>query len=421
MLPQTAADHYAQQQDLAALALLEARSLWSEMTDDFDASWDAIVADLTATLTAAQLGAARDAIEYIPAVLAETNQDDLPTADISAQRFAGTTADGRPTSGLLRSAVSTAKSAVGDGATVATALAAGGKWLDMAFLSEIADANRGASAASITVRPTITGWVRMLNPPSCKRCAILAGKWFRWNEGFERHPRCDCRHIPASENVAGDFVTDPYEYFKSLTAKQQDSIFGAEDAQAIRDGGDIFRVVNIRDRGLAVAKGWQARRYGTPTRLTINDIYDKADGSRDKAIELMEREGFITGARNPEGNVKGTDRNSVGGAMGRGGTRIGATTAFQQAQRTGIRDPYSPDPSVSLDPATQTAAERRLHQAYLIKKAVDEGRNPFGSGPLTEAGRQFARVNYEQHTKGLAALPPQHQLRRLARVLGILP
>lgn len=35
------------------------------------------------------------------------------------------------------------------------------------------------------------GYVRMLTPPSsCDRCVILAGRWYRWNQGFERHPMC---------------------------------------------------------------------------------------------------------------------------------------------------------------------------------------------------------------------------------------
>ncbi len=95
----------------------------------------------------------------------------------------------------------------------------------------------------------------MLNPPSCSRCIILAGRWYRWNEGFRRHPRCDCQHIPASESVAGDMRVDPYETFRSMTLEEQERTFGRSQARAIRDGADIYRVVNINQRGLATAKG----------------------------------------------------------------------------------------------------------------------------------------------------------------------
>src|SRR5699024_3123647 len=121
--------------------------------------------------------------------------------------------------------------------------------------------------------PQVTGYVRMINPPSCDRCAILAGKRYLWNEGFLRHPNCDCIHIPASENVAGDFRTDPYEYFKSLSESEQDRIFGKANAEAIRDGADIFQVTNTRMRGMSVVGREDLIEYGGQARRTIADIY----------------------------------------------------------------------------------------------------------------------------------------------------
>src|SRR5690348_18342012 len=41
----------------------------------------------------------------------------------------------------------------------------------------------------------------LLNPPSCQRCAILAGRWYRWSQGFLRHPRCDCVNLPAERQA----------------------------------------------------------------------------------------------------------------------------------------------------------------------------------------------------------------------------
>jgi hypothetical protein len=116
----------------------------------------------------------------------------------------------------------------------------------------------------------------MLNPPSCNRCVVLAGKWFRWNQGFQRHPRCDCRHIPSTENISGDITTDPYAYFKSLTAEQQTATFGRIEARAINDGADIYRVVNISQRGMPTAGSKQAIKYGTPRKMTVDQIYRTA-------------------------------------------------------------------------------------------------------------------------------------------------
>ncbi|MBK6887020.1 MAG: hypothetical protein IPH03_11745 [Tetrasphaera sp.] len=43
----------------------------------------------------------------------------------------------------------------------------------------------------------MAGYIRVLSPPSCDRCSVLGGKWFKWNTGFARHPGCDCKHVPA--------------------------------------------------------------------------------------------------------------------------------------------------------------------------------------------------------------------------------
>jgi hypothetical protein len=53
------------------------------------------------------------------------------------------------------------------------------------------------------------GFVRRVNPPCCGRCAILAGRWYRYDSGFRRHPRCDCTLEPTSEGNAHMLVTNP--------------------------------------------------------------------------------------------------------------------------------------------------------------------------------------------------------------------
>src|SRR5690625_5568244 len=94
----------------------------------------------------------------------------------------------------------------------------------------------------------------MVNPGACDRCAILAGRFYRWNDGFLRHPDCMCEHVAttaSSEQEAFDrgLIEDPYEYFESLSEEEQDRRFGKAGAQAIRDGADMSQVVNAR-RGM---------------------------------------------------------------------------------------------------------------------------------------------------------------------------
>jgi hypothetical protein len=164
----------------------------------------------------------------------------------------------------------------------------------------------------MAVRPEVDGYVRMLNPPSCSRCAVLAGKFYRWNRGFERHPNCDCRHIPTSEDQAGNLTTNPQAYFDSLTRAEQDRIFTIKGAEAIRDGADISQVVNAR-RGVAKAQlfgrdvfhtyqgvtrhslfGRRKRELGKrlPVRLMPESIYALAE-DREDALRLLFLYGYI--------------------------------------------------------------------------------------------------------------------------------
>jgi len=231
------------------------------------------------------------AVPYTGRVLSETGQSAPPTGALIATRFVRDTPDGRDVGSLLDQSVIVAKSAVAGGAPVARALESAGSWLTGTVLTVLADTRRQVYHADIIQRPGVGGYARMLNAPSCARCVILAGKWFAWNAGFQRHPRCDCIHIPASESLGTDFRTDPQEYFDSLTAKQQDRTFTVQGARAIRDGADIQRVTNVQMRGLGTAKA--ARRFGTPSRLTVDDIYRQA-GTRTNAIRLLQQEGYVS-------------------------------------------------------------------------------------------------------------------------------
>lgn len=305
------------------------------------------------------------ALPYTGAVLAETGQVHLPVGEMVPSRFLETAPNGVTVESMLGGAVAHAKSAVSRGALSAEALASAGSWLTGVLLTMLADTRRDVYGVDMVRRPTLTGYTRMLNAPSCSRCVVLAGKWFRWNQGFQRHPRCDCLHIPSNENVAGDFTTDPYAYFGSLSKAEQDRVFTKSGARAIRDGGDIYRVENVRLRGLSSSKSRQAIKYGTPTRMTVDDIYRTA-GTRANAIRMLEREGYVTGPQTVGGNIRGnlnTDARVLAAGRGQGTFTIAGvsgTTARASnfdAVRSGVRDP--------LNRATMTAGERRINDAFV--------------------------------------------------------
>lgn len=423
-LPSSAVEHYKQQQHISVDAAQQVDRLWRQnIGAEFDLGWRQIAQDVFTIVAAAQAAAAANGIGYVPAVLAQQDIDPAQVAPIDASRFAGGTGDGRSLEGLIGGAPYVAKAAIGKGKPVQSAVITGGVWLQQVVLDSIRDADRQAVTATMAVSPKAGGWVRMLNPPSCKFCIMLVGKFYRWNQGFQAHDRCDCRHIPTSESIAGDITVDPYAYFHSLDRGMQDKVFGKNDAEALRNGGDIYRVVNTRTRGLADDKlkrtpgrnrGWQSRRWDTPSKMTVDQVLDAANASRTETVRLLRENGYITGDQVAGGNLAGNIPNDLAaGALGRGGTRVGATQAYRRAAATGHRDP--------LEPATQTAAERRLHSAVLAKQAVDAGRNPFAGNstrdPLTPQVRELVEKNYQRQLKQLQDGP--EQLRALARLLHI--
>ena len=188
--------------------------------------------------------------------------------------------------------------------------------LERLILSEVADAGRSASQVEFVARPDWQNYVRMLNPPSCPRCAILAGRIYRDLEAFDRHPGCDCVMVPVQDwETAHD---------KGLVASFEDAFKRGEvhglskaDARAIADGATPHEVVNAT-RGLnapgitaalrtevfgrkvkATTEGTTKRaawRKANPTRLVRlrpESIYKFAK-DHDDAVRLLALYGYIT-------------------------------------------------------------------------------------------------------------------------------
>ncbi len=287
--PQATAEHYRHQQRLTVATLAATRAAWQAMTPQFDASWPRVLRRLLMVLAAAQLAAARSATAYVPAVLEELGIDATTAGEPSPRRLVGTASDGRPLGSLLYTAVIASKRAVGGGAAPVQALDAGRRWLDVATWTQVADAARQATSVGIAARPAVTGWVRMVNPPCCKDCAVLAGRHYRWSDGFERHPSCDCRHIPATEDVAGDLTTDP----DALRRQGLVTNLTAAERDALEEGADFAQVVNAARgrKGLTTTAG--ATRRGGRIRLTPEGVYREAGGDRDEAIRLLRLHGYI--------------------------------------------------------------------------------------------------------------------------------
>ena len=239
--------HYRSRAGLADALARAARRLWLRVDrSNIAASWQAQLVDLLVLVNGAQLAAAQAAEEYVDTVLAEQNIGGDAEGRLAPRALAGVASDGRTLDTLLYQPVVATLGAISQGAPVDRALAGGLANLDMICRTQVADIGRAADQVALTARPRVDGYVRMVVGRTCGRCVVLAGRHYRWNAGFARHPKCDCIHVPAAEDTADDIRTNPRAWFDSLSSAEQDRQFTTAGARAIRDGADISQVVNAR-------------------------------------------------------------------------------------------------------------------------------------------------------------------------------
>lgn len=255
MIPAAAKTQYRTQQALTAEAVAASQRLWRRMdASDLDMAWRSILPALMAVVTASQLRAAEVGAEYVPQIRQELNISSRQEGEMRPSSLAGVASNGAPLELTLAGGLYSTKRAIGKGASTYTALRAGGMRLGQTVQLQVADAGRVASSINTVGDKALTKYTRVLTHPSCSRCVLLAGQTYWFAEPFQRHPRCDCRHIPCNEDVAGDLTSDPQDYFQSLSEPEQDRIFTKAGAQAIRDGANMNQVVNAR-RGMYTTRG----------------------------------------------------------------------------------------------------------------------------------------------------------------------
>lgn len=274
-------EFYRAQKGTQEAAAILARRQWRTLGSVDE--WSRIASRLVLIVSSAQTGVARRADDYVQAQTGVSAD-----ATVVASRFAGVASDGRPIESLLYSPVAHARSLYGSGLTDAQVMDSSLAVLDRIVRTQIADAGRLATQVAITARPRV-GWYRYVTPPCCQRCAVLAGKWFKWNQGFRRHPRCDCVHRPAIEGSPPDMtdVIDPSQ-IHDLTAAQR---------EAVAAGSDLNRVINAyraafrsSDR-LAMATTTELARNGR-VRLTPDGIFSRSK-SRDEALDMLRAHGYL--------------------------------------------------------------------------------------------------------------------------------
>lgn len=369
--PETAVKHYRAMLRLQRSARAAAAVAWSSLSAAYlSESWDSVSPALVRAVSRLQLDAATRGAGYGGNTLADQGLYEAPEAWVDPSSLAGVSSRGASLGAALYSAIPHTKDLIAGGMPERVALARGREVLQMSAATQVADAGRTAAGLDTFARPRV-GYVRMLNPPSCSRCSVLAGRFYRNNEGFQRHPRCDCVHVPTTRTEAAEsegLIHDPYAYFESLSESAQDKTFGKAQAQAIRDGADLFQVVNSR-RGMSYA--------GV-----------SADGTRrgQKVVSDFTREGTtrraLWGGANPKGKrltpdaiyAQGLPREATLDLLAKHGYLLPQGQVAEGAIRGA--GPVAPRSDL-------TAAEKRLQTARLRWEAVQDGRNPHGRGPLT--------------------------------------
>jgi hypothetical protein len=275
--------HYLQQQRTVRRTADRVQAIWRRLhARRLDHEWLTAGPALVQAVTEGQQAAASPADAYLAAVIAADGAQSDPAGAIRVGAFAGQAADGRSLLGLLYEPVIDAKWRLEAGQAEADAMTGSLATLLRSATTEVADAGRTAAGAGIASNRAVTGYVRVLSPPSCARCVVLAGTFYRYNTGFQRHPHCDCVHQPVTRYQAGRAMTDPRAYFNSLSEAEQARVFTAAGAQAIRDGADIGQVVNAR-RGMYTADSYGQRLRSTYDSTTKRGRFFRLE--RQRAIE----------------------------------------------------------------------------------------------------------------------------------------
>ncbi len=316
-----ARSHYRWQASLSQRVMEIVRLLWAQVDPaDIAGSFEKVFARLLAVVAQAQQQAATAGAAYVGAALAAQAVAPDPAGALVAASLAGVASDGRRLDTLVSLPVIRAKTLIGQGAPVSEAMRSAEGQLLMIVSTQVADAGRVAAGVRIAVDRMAAGYERVLTLPSCSRCIVLAGRVYTWSDGFQRHPLCDCIHVPITiaDLDRGPTGKSADEIFNAMSTAEQNKVFGVAGAESIRRGAGLGQVVNAR-KGMYVAGGRKYTSEGTTARglagkrlgqlqkrkgsryrasnvprLMPEQILAEAGGDRAEAVRLLKRFGYIT-------------------------------------------------------------------------------------------------------------------------------
>lgn len=290
-----ARNHYRRQRQIAQAAVIAVRGLFKR---------NAPIAQVVATTAAYQYASASAGSQAVAGSVGAQ-------AAVNAAAFAGVSSAGFPISEPIVATI--------DKFVEAPPMALPDNWwgdaldfmaqIEQLIESEVQDAGRAASQAEMTAGPMWTNYVRLLVPPSCKRCTVLAGRIYRDLEGFKRHPKCDCQMWPVEsweEAHDAGLVSSPQEAFdkgliRDLTVAETAAINDGADINAVINSAsgiatsDLFgRRVKHTTRGTTKRAAWRKANPSLLVRLRPESIYEIAEGDRAEALRLLRLYGYLT-------------------------------------------------------------------------------------------------------------------------------
>lgn len=324
-----AAAHVEARRQLALATALATHRLWRQVDHaNLYQSWLGLAGNVLAITMGGQLAAAQMTAPWLAGLLGV--DEDRPDADkVVPQAFTGVDGSGRPLAGVLMAPIWTALRMVAQGRPLLQAMVAGRGLLDAIVMTAIADTGRAADAVAMTAKPTVTGYIRVVESGACDRCIVLAGNEYHTDKAFLRHPRCNCGMEPVTREHRPK-PASPKELVAQMSDAQKRKTFGEAGAKALAEGADLGQLVNARRgmqsaevfghklqvttegttrrafaaRRLATEKGFaktSGSRYGAETasrmrsktpRLMPEEIFRIAD-DRTHAVRLLRLHGFI--------------------------------------------------------------------------------------------------------------------------------
>lgn len=323
--PQAVA-HMEARRRLALATALATHRLWRRLDqDNLYQSWLGLMGDVIALVVASQMRAAQMTDPWLLRLLGPENEDRPDAGRLIPAAFAGVDGAGRPLADVLRAPVWTALRMLTQGRPIVQALVSGQALLDAIVQTAVADTGRAADSVGMTARPSVTGYIRVVEAGACSRCIVLAGAEYQTDRAFLRHPRCKCGMEPVTRDHTPD-VPSPKRLVDQMSEAQKRKTFGVAGAKALAEGADLGQLVNAR-RGMQSASVLGGRAVTTsegtvrgefrrqefrrlraegaiprsrsmrgfrPTqaRLMPEEIYRRAD-DREHAVRLLREHGYI--------------------------------------------------------------------------------------------------------------------------------